>query len=156
MDDYISRPKMLSVLRGGFFPQDVVYTEAVAIAKQIIESAPAEEDVVKVVRCKDCKKVWGEVNQYCGAYCGLHKRWFDKNAFCSCGERKEQNGVQKEENQKRTPTHWTLGWSCTLELGFDDGKYLPRKAAILLYPQYFDEKGEPIKSVLPIGRSGHD
>lgn len=51
------------------------------------------------------------------------------------------------------PTHWTLGWSFNLELGFDDGKYLPRKAAILLYPQYFDEKGEPIKDALPIERS---
>ena len=49
-----------------------------------------DADVVEVVRCKDCKKVWGEVNQHCDVYCGLHKRWFDKNAFCSYGERKEQ------------------------------------------------------------------
>lgn len=58
---------------------------------------------------------------------------------------------QKNENDK--PTHWTLGWSGTLELGFPNGKYLPRRAAIILYPQYFDKKGEPIKSALPIGRS---
>lgn len=48
------------------------------------------------------------------------------------------------------PAHWTLGWSGDLELGFADGTYLPRKAAILFYPQYFDEKGEPIKDALPI------
>lgn len=47
--EYISRPKMLSELLGGFFPQDVVYTEAVAIAKQIIESAPAEDVVPRAV-----------------------------------------------------------------------------------------------------------
>ena len=63
---------------------------------------------------------------------------------------------KKKKPKSEHPTHWTLGWSCTLELGFDDGKYLPRKAAILLYPQYFDEKGEPIKSALPIGRSRHE
>lgn len=65
----------------------------------------------------------------------------------------------KRENKKKEtvkaehPTHWTLGWSLDLELGFDDGKYLPRKAAILFYPQYFDEKGEPIRDALQIGRS---
>ena len=51
------------------------------------------------------------------------------------------------------PTHWTLGFSLDLELGFDDGKYMPRKAAILFYPQYFDKNGEPIRDALPIGRS---
>ena len=50
------------------------------------------------------------------------------------------------------PTHWCLGWSLDLELGFADGTYLPRKAAILFYPQYFDEKGEPIRDALPIGK----
>ena len=63
---------------------------------------------------------------------------------------------RKKQHKSDQPTHWTLGWGFTLELGFDDGTYLPRKAAMLLYPQYFDEKGEPIKSALPIGRSRHD
>ena len=48
------------------------------------------------------------------------------------------------------PTHWTLGWGGTLELGFDDGTYLPRKAALLLNPEYFDENGEPKLDMLPI------
>lgn len=49
------------------------------------------------------------------------------------------------------PTHWTLGWGLTIELGFDDGTYLPRKPAIILYPEYFDEKGEPKIDMLPLG-----
>ena len=52
--------------------------------------------------------------------------------------------------KKEKPTHWTLGWSLEAELGFSDGKYLPRKAALILYPEYFDEQGEPILDMLPI------
>lgn len=50
------------------------------------------------------------------------------------------------------PTHWCLGWSLNMELGFDDGKYLPRKAALVLYPEYFDDNGEPIKDMLPLDK----
>lgn len=53
---------------------------------------------------------------------------------------------------KEKPTHWTLGWSLEAELAFDDGKYLPRKAALILYPEYFDENGEPILDMLPVGK----
>lgn len=60
---------------------------------------------------------------------------------------------KKKKQKNDHPTHWTLGWDLSLELGFDDGTYLPRKAGILLYPQYFDEKGEPIKDFLPIGNN---
>lgn len=48
------------------------------------------------------------------------------------------------------PTHWCLGWSGHLELGFDDGMYLMRKDALLFYPEYFDENGEPKLDMLPI------
>ena len=48
------------------------------------------------------------------------------------------------------PTHWCLGYSLDLELGFDDEKYLPRKAALKLYPEYFDENGKPRLDMLPI------
>ena len=48
------------------------------------------------------------------------------------------------------PTCWMLGWSLDMELGFADGRYLPRQAALILYPEYFDEKGEPIKNILPL------
>lgn len=95
MDEYISRPKMLSELRGGFFPQDVVYTEAVAIAKQIIESAPAEEDVVRVVRCEKCKyaEVVTDILGTPMLFCTLPGRNFPKvhgEEFCSSGKRKTE------------------------------------------------------------------
>lgn len=48
------------------------------------------------------------------------------------------------------PTNWCLGWSLNMELGFDDGKYLPREATLVLYPEYFDDNGEPIKDMLPL------
>ena len=48
------------------------------------------------------------------------------------------------------PTSWTLSWGLTLELGFSDGTYLPRKAAKILYPDYFDSRGNPILNMLPI------
>lgn len=61
---------------------------------------------------------------------------------------------KKKKLKNDHPTHWTLGWDLSLELGFDDGTYLPRNAGLLLYPMYFDENGEPIKESLPIGKTG--
>jgi hypothetical protein len=58
----------------------------------------------------------------------------------------------KEKPKCDKPTHWTLGWSGDLELGFADGTYLPRKAALLLNPEYFDENGNPKMDMLPIGK----
>lgn len=50
------------------------------------------------------------------------------------------------------PTHWCMGWGCTVELGYQDGTYLPRKAALILHPEYFNENGEPILEKLPFDR----
>lgn len=47
------------------------------------------------------------------------------------------------------PTHWCMSWEGTVELGFDDGTYLPRKAALILYPEFFDNNGNPIFEMLP-------
>lgn len=47
------------------------------------------------------------------------------------------------------PTCWTMSWGLTMELGFDDGTYLPRKAALILYPEYFKD-GKPILELLPL------
>lgn len=55
-----------------------------------------------------------------------------------------------DNHKKEKPSCWTLGWSLDIELGFNDGKYLPRKAALILYPEYFDENKEPILNMLPI------
>ena len=61
---------------------------------------------------------------------------------------------KKEAKQmgKQLPAKWVLGWSGDIELGFDDGKYLPRKPALILYPEYFDEQGNPIKDKLPFDK----
>lgn len=53
---------------------------------------------------------------------------------------------------KEQPTKWVLGWSGDIEIGFDDGTFLPRKAALILYPEYFDEEGNPIKEKLPFAK----
>ena len=61
-----------------------------AIVKKAIEDAPVE-DVVKVVRCKDCKyrytpscKMW-----YNCVICGDYHYWERDDYYCSYGERKE-------------------------------------------------------------------
>lgn len=51
---------------------------------------------------------------------------------------------------KDAPSFWTLGWGLTVELGFSDGRYLPRESALLLYPEFFGKDGEPIMERLPI------
>lgn len=56
----------------------------------------------------------------------------------------------KKPIRSNKPTHWALSWGLTIELGFADGKYLPRKAGLLLYPEYFDENGEPKIEMLPL------
>ena len=55
----------------------------------------------------------------------------------------------KQEVDIYTPCCWTLGWSMNIELGFSDGTYLPRRVALILYPQYFKD-GEPILDMLPM------
>ena len=56
---------------------------------------------------------------------------------------------KKQEVDIYTPCCWTLSWSGTIELGFADGTYLPRRVALILHPQYFKD-GEPILDMLPI------
>lgn len=50
---------------------------------------------------------------------------------------------REKKHSDKQPTCWTLGYSFKPELGFDDGTYLIRKAAKILYPEYFNELGEP-------------
>ena len=45
---------------------------------------------------------------------------------------------------------WTMGWSGEVELGTGDGYYIPRKAAVILHPEFFDEDGNPIIDALPM------
>lgn len=56
------------------------------------------------------------------------------------------------EPTKKIPTHWCMGWAGTVELGYQDGTYLPRAAALILHPEYFNEDGKPILEMLPFDR----
>lgn len=61
--------------------------DAVEILSEI-EYTPIA-DVVEVVRCKDCEKKQGKINGCGDVYCSLHKGYFDKDAFCSYGKRRD-------------------------------------------------------------------
>ena len=70
-----------ALLERGFYP---------AIVKGVLESAPAV-DAVPVVRCKDCKWLYDEMDDYC---CRSHRGLVRicENSFCSYGERKDGDG----------------------------------------------------------------
>lgn len=60
--------------------------------KKAIAQTPIEEDVVKVVRCKDCTH-WGGINYgfVCRKLSGIDtKICMGADHFCSYGERKEK------------------------------------------------------------------
>ncbi len=62
----------------------------------ILDSIDAQPtaDVVEVpCRCKNCKKKQGEINGCGDVYCSLHEGYFDKDAFCSYGERRTDNDL---------------------------------------------------------------
>ena len=78
MPEYIDREKLIRDLIDNrcFYP---------AIVKNAIENAPTE-DVVKVVRCKDCKNIAS--TEY-GGFCCLKNEGVAYNDYCSYGERRE-------------------------------------------------------------------
>lgn len=59
--------------------------------KMVLDQPAA--DVVEVVRCKDCiysfMSITGETVLYCDMYPSDDHLGWDKNHYCSCGERKE-------------------------------------------------------------------
>lgn len=65
---------------------------------------------------------------------------------------KTKNSKGDIKENRNEPSCWTLGWSADIELGFGDGTYLSRKAALLLHPEYFDKDGNPILEMLPIDK----
>lgn len=78
--DEIRKDTVIIRNEGGYF----------GTAKNEIVEAQKAEDIVSVIRCKDC--LWKEETR------GLHK-WCNKNSlgttdddFCSWAERKEENG----------------------------------------------------------------
>ena len=85
MSEYIEREALMRNLKH-FAPEQLT-----PLIKSLIQKQPAE-DVVEVVRCKDCKNY---DNQFSVDNCG----WCDEfncgtsdERFCSYGERKEGDG----------------------------------------------------------------
>lgn len=70
-------------------------------------------------------------------------KWI-KQLFC------EHDYQYPEDVNIHNPNYWTLSWSCDVELGFPDGNYLPRRAAQILHPKYFDDLGNPKLDMLPM------
>ena len=83
MSEYIEREALMRNLKH-FAPEQLT-----PLVKSLIQKQPAE-DVVEVVRCKDCK-YWQDNN---GGYPHEECKWSenetpDLDDFCSYGERKE-------------------------------------------------------------------
>ena len=83
------REKLIQILRVPIFPHELADpTEAVA-------DYLLDNDVVPVVRCKDCRSINRGVVRPEGRYlCERISRWVFPDDFCSCGERRN-NSVQE-------------------------------------------------------------
>lgn len=57
-----------------------------SIVKNALENMPVE-DMVEIVRCKDCTYRDGEEDLCGNIYCRLHDGRFDKDGYCSYGKR---------------------------------------------------------------------
>ena len=58
-------------------------------AEKECEEFKNKADFVEVpYRCETCVRKKGKVNECGDVYCILHKGYFDRDAFCSYGERK--------------------------------------------------------------------
>ena len=79
-----AREKLVDLLTE-FYGSDPMYygVDALAIAEHLIGN-----DVTPVVRCKDCKWLYDDMDDYC---CRSHRGLVRicENSFCSYGERKE-------------------------------------------------------------------
>ena len=82
MAEYIDRKKIRYHFEVG---EDTAIEGRSVAYKTMIDSMPTE-DVVPVVRCKDCTE-WDEDECECSHWYG-----FKENDYCSYGERKDDNG----------------------------------------------------------------
>ena len=57
--------------------------------QDIVNNTLSRNDIVQVVRCKDCK-YWHENTQFCGFFSEFNvAHRMPANAYCCCGERKD-------------------------------------------------------------------
>ena len=83
MNDYIERNKALNELCLNH--RDVIYIDKQEAAARI--RAIPKEDVVKVVRCKDCKHIFYLGSGTMGdVICRKHDIQVSRNSHCSFGE----------------------------------------------------------------------
>ena len=89
MSDYIDRDKIFSIWRS--IPAPASLTSLAAAISQT-----PTEDVVPVVRCKDCR--WGQMDDIGVLHC--HKYHMHKNVdgFCDEGERREPENENTYSN----------------------------------------------------------
>lgn len=81
MADYIDREKLLDcidLLVGDDCKYSVFYSRD-------IKKIPAENDVVKVVRCKDCAYSKPNPRRENQRWCEAHMKMMYDDDFCSCG-----------------------------------------------------------------------
>ena len=86
MSDYIKRESALKAIEDSARPFVKTMANDAYWAYKAVEEIPAE-DVVEVVRCKDCKWLYDEMDDYC---CRNHRGLvlICENSYCSYGERK--------------------------------------------------------------------
>lgn len=83
MSDYIKREDALNAFNNAFYS---------GLAAKIKEIPSA--DVAPVVRCRDC--LFCQMELYDGAdepWCDVHNKTVDTEAFCSWGERKDDETI---------------------------------------------------------------
>ena len=80
MSDYVSRQYLLD-------EYDRQHQGPPGGARKIIAEAPAE-DVVQVVRCKDCRFYTSMRPDIKTGICDLNVHHMGDDGFCSCGERR--------------------------------------------------------------------
>ena len=81
------REKLIKILREPIFPHEL------ADPTEVVADYLLDNDVVPVVRCKDCKNLGYtfENDTYCKCPCGLSDP--EENDFCSLGERKDNENT---------------------------------------------------------------
>lgn len=77
MAEYITKEQALEAVRGKMWPGEI---------EAAIKSISAA-DVVKVVRCKNCYKLYPDGNGGMLNYCRVHHVFVNTNDFCSYGSR---------------------------------------------------------------------